>query len=189
MTLEPKPELEHYRSYLRLLADLQLNPRLRAKEDISDVVQRTMLQAHQALNDFRGNTDAELRGWLKVILTNNLTNLAKYHSAKKRDIRREISIDQQLQESAARLTEQLPAEISSPSENLILQERAEQLADALAGLLQDECTAIVLKHVHDWKVAEIAKHLGRSPEAIAGLLRRGLKKLRESMHEKNNREQ
>jgi DNA-directed RNA polymerase specialized sigma24 family protein len=50
-------------------------------------------------------------------------------------------------------------------------------------LLQDEYTAVMLKHVHDWKVAEIAEHLGRSPDGVAGLLRRGLKKLRSSMLE------
>ena len=32
-------------------------------------------------------------------------------------------------------------------------------------------------------VADIAEHLGRSPEAVAGLLRRGLRKLPKAMHE------
>lgn len=49
-----------------------------------------------------------------------------------------------------------------------------------ARLLEDELTAITLKHVHGWKVAEVAQHLGRSSEAVAGLLRRGLKKLRKT---------
>jgi len=33
------PELEPYRDYLKLLADLQLNPRLRVKEGGSDIAQ------------------------------------------------------------------------------------------------------------------------------------------------------
>ncbi len=180
MSPEAKHDLEQYRGYLRLLADMQLNPRLRAKEDVSDVVQRSLLQAHQGLSGFRGTTE-ELRGWLKTILTHNLANLAKYHAAQKRDIRREVSIDQQLQRSAARLAEQLPAHQDSPSEQLMRQERAEQLADAMTDLLEDERTAIVLKHIHEWKVADIAEHLDRSPEAVAGLLARALKKLRKSM--------
>ncbi|WP_147868013.1 sigma-70 family RNA polymerase sigma factor [Stieleria maiorica] len=172
------PNLEQYRRYLRVLADMQLNPRLRSKEDVSDVIQSTLLRAHQDLDGFRGSTEAELRGWLKTILTHTLINLAKKYQAQKRDIRLERSIDQQLQESAIRIVGELPAEQTSPSQFLIRQERAEQLADAMATLLEDEYTAVMLKHVHGWKVADIATHIDRSSEAVAGLLRRGLKKLR-----------
>ena len=66
------PDLEQFRSYLKLLADLHLNPRLRVKEDSSDIVQQAMLEAYRDFHDYRGRTDAELRGWLKMILTNNI---------------------------------------------------------------------------------------------------------------------
>jgi RNA polymerase sigma-70 factor (ECF subfamily) len=176
-------DLENYRSYLKLLADIQLDPRLRVKEDASDIVQLTLFQAHKDLSSFRGTSEGELRAWLKKIMTNTLINVAKKHTRQKRNAFLEISIDQQLQESAIRIVGELPADQTSPSQQMIRQERAEQLADAMSYLLKDEYTAVLLKHVHDWKVAEIAEHLGRSPEAVAGLLRRGLKKLRKSMQE------
>ena len=34
--------------------------------------------------------------------------------------------------------------------------------------------AVVFNHIHNLPVAEIAEHLGRTNEAVAGLLRRGL---------------
>ncbi len=186
MSLESKPDLEQYRRYLMVLAEMQLNARLRAKEDVSDVVQLTLLQAHQDIAAFRGDCEAELRGWLNVILNHNVINLAKRHTAQKRDFRREVSIYQTLQKSAANIAGQLAAKQATPSQELMRQERAERLAGAMSKLLEDECTAVTLKHAQGWKVCEIADHLGRSPEAVAGLLRRALKKLRTAMQESSS---
>ncbi|PAY19473.1 hypothetical protein CKO51_11475 [Rhodopirellula sp. SM50] len=182
MSCDKPQNLEQYRRYLRVLADMQLNPRFRSKEDVSDVVQTTLLRAYQDLDGFRGSSEVELRAWLKTILTHTLINLVNKYQAQKRDIRLERSIDQQLHESALRIIGELPAKQTSPSQHLIRQERAEQLAEAMGSLLEAECTAVMLKHVHGWKVSDIAVHLGRSPEAVAGLLRRGLKKLRNKLN-------
>jgi RNA polymerase sigma-70 factor, ECF subfamily len=179
------PELEQYRDYLKLLADLQLNPRLRAKEDASDIVQQTMLDAHLGFADFRGKTDAELRAWLKMILTHNLLAVARRYGTHKRAVGREVTLQDQLEQSSALLHQRLVADQTSPSMTLMKRERSEQLADALLNLLDDERSAVVLKHYHNWSVAEIAQHLGRTQDAVAGLLRRGLKKLREHLREKD----
>jgi len=177
------PELEQYRDYLKLLADLQLNPRLRVKEGGSDIVQQTMLDAHRDLANFRGKTDLELRAWLKMILTRNLLTVARRYGTHKRAAGREVSLQDRLEKSSILFHRQLVADQTSPSMKLIKQERSEQLAGALLRLLDDERSAVVLKHFHEWSVAEIAQHLGRTQEAVAGLLRRGLKKLREHLRE------
>ncbi|WP_442510205.1 sigma-70 family RNA polymerase sigma factor [Novipirellula sp. SH528] len=177
------PNLEQYRGYLKLLADLQLNPRLRVKQGSSDIVQQTMLDAHLGLADFRGKTDAELRAWLKTILTRNLLTVARRYRTHKRAAGREVSLQDQMEKSSARFHHQLVGDQTSPCMKLIKQERSEQLAVALLRLLDDEQSAVVLKHIHNWSVAEIAQHLGRTQEAVAGLLRRGLKKLREHLRE------
>jgi len=176
-------DLERYRKHLKTLAEMLLNPRLQVKEAASDVVQQTMLDAHRDFADFRGNTEVELRAWLKMILTRNLLTVARRYGTQKRAAGREVSLQDRLEKSSVLFHHQLVADQTSVSMKLIKQERAEQVAGALLKLLDDERSAVVLKHFHDWSVAEIAQHLGRTQEAVAGLLRRGLKKLREHLCE------
>ena len=45
--------VDRFSDYLRLLAQLQLPPRLQAKLDASDIVQQTLLQAHEHRDQFR----------------------------------------------------------------------------------------------------------------------------------------
>ena len=73
-------------------------------------------------------------------------------------------------EERRRIMGELPAEQTSPSQQVIRLERAEQFADVIMRLFKDEYTAVLLKHVHDRKFDQMAEHLGRSPEAVAGLL-------------------
>ena len=73
--------LEDYREYLRLLAGLQLHPRLRGQLDPSDIVQQTLLKAHEKHEQYRGNSDQELRGWLRSILARYLIDAAGYTAA------------------------------------------------------------------------------------------------------------
>jgi len=178
----PMPnDLEKYRGYLKIIADLQLNPRLKSKVDDSDIVQETLLRASRDRHDFRGSTEMELRGWLRRILTHTVINEAKYHRRQKRDHRLELSLDESFHRSAALLMQDLVDDHSTPSRRAMRREQAEQLADGLATLLDAERTAVILKHVHGWKVADIAESIGRTPEAVAGLLRRGVRKLRDAM--------
>ena len=72
--------LERFRSYLRLLAGLHLDPRLQGKLDPSDVVQETLLKAHEKMDQYRGRTDAELVGWLRQILANQMLMAARKFS-------------------------------------------------------------------------------------------------------------
>jgi len=77
-----------------------------------------------------------------------------------------------------RLDRFLAAEQTSPSQHLLRGEQALKLIDALAELPDDQRTAIIQKHMQDRTLADIAAEMNRSTLAVAGLLKRGLKRLR-----------
>ena len=175
--------LERFRAYLRLLARLHLAPQLRGKLDPSDIVQQTLLQAYQALDQFRGRSDAECAAWLRQILARNLAQAVRDFGRAKRALAREQSLQAALDASSARLEAWLAADQSSPSERAQQGEEALRLAEALEQLPEAQREALVLQHWQGLSLAEIGGHLGRSPEAVAGLIKRGLKQLRHLMRE------
>jgi RNA polymerase sigma-70 factor (ECF subfamily) len=177
---DPRP-LEHYREYLRLLARLQLDPRLRGELDPSDIVQQTLLKAHERLDQFRGQTDLELRAWLRAILARSLLDAARKFGRQKGD--RAQSLEAALEQSSAKLEALLASEETSPSQGALRAERLVELAEALARLPEDQRTAVELRYLHGLAVPDIALQMGRSTVSVTGLLYRGMKVLRDIMRE------
>jgi RNA polymerase sigma-70 factor (ECF subfamily) len=181
-------ELERYREYLGLLARLQLDARLRGKVDVSGVVQQTLLEAHRALAQFADRSAALKAAWLRQILANNLRDEVRKFEAAARDVDREQSLEVALAASSSRLGAWLAADQSSPSERAIRQEELLGLATALARLPEDQRLAVELHHLQGRGLAEVAWQLGRSKGAVAALLFRGLKKLRELLTDTQEKE-
>src|SRR5204863_1527751 len=119
-----------------------------SKVDASDIVQQSLLEAHQDLAALKDETEAELVAWLRAILTRNLLNTARDFGAQKRDIRRERSLAQQVEDSSIRLDRFLASDQTSPSQRVIRGEQAERLATALPALLEDQRSPVILKHFH-----------------------------------------
>jgi RNA polymerase sigma-70 factor (ECF subfamily) len=162
---------------------MQLDPRLQAKLDPSDLVQETLLQALQMLDRFQHRSEAELAAWLRQILAHNLANAARDLGRAKRDVARECSLEAALEQSSARLEAWLVAEESSPSQQAQRKELVLRLAEALASLPEAQREALTRRYLQSWSLDEIGQHLGRSPAAVAGLIKRGLKQLRLLLHE------
>jgi RNA polymerase sigma-70 factor (ECF subfamily) len=176
--------LDRYRAYLHLLAQMQIDPRLRRDCDASDVVQTVLLRAHQAEADFRGTTQSELAAWLRRILANTLADLLRDRFRERRDVRREVRLEQALDQSSLHLEACAASPEPSPSAILDGKENALQLADALAQLPAPLREAVVLKHLEGRPLVEVANWMGRSPAAVASLLRRGLARLRQILEAK-----
>jgi len=183
----PAEALERHRDYLRLLARLQMDPRLHARVDPSDIVQQTMLQAVEALDQFRGADGAALAAWLRRILARNMAMAARDHGRDKRDVGRERSLQAALDRSSARLESWLADDRSSPSERLERGEQVLRLASAVAALPEAQRDAVTLHFIRGLSAADVGAQLGRSPAAAVGLIQRGLRKLRETLSQGDER--
>ena len=180
----PLPALEAYRNYLMLIARGHVtDPGVRDRLDISGVVQQTFLEAHQKLGNFRGVGEAEMAGWLRRILANNLADAMRGLRRAKRDAGRERSLEREMDHSSGRLGSMLVCDQSSPSAGAHRQDRAVLLADALASLPEAQREVVLLRHWHGWPLAKVAAHLGKTPGSVVGLLQRGLEALRERLGE------
>ena len=175
--------LGRFRDYLIFLARMQLGRQSRGKLDPSDVVQQTLLDAHRSLDRFHGTDQAEVAAWLRRLLACNLVDEFRALGRARRDVARERSLDQALEQSSAQLGDWLVAEQSSPSQGVERHERAVRLAAALAALPEAQREALVQRHYLGRSLAEISQQLGRSTAAVAGLLKRGSRELRERLRD------
>ena len=181
MTHEAADTLEPFRKYLRVLADLHLDRRLRGKLDPSDIVQQAMLRAHSALPDLRQREPEVLTAWLRRILASTLADAVKHFARDKRDVDLERSLQAELDRSASGFAAWLAADQTSPSGRAERNEELLRMVEALAELPNLMREVVVLKHCQGWTLPQIADRIGRSVPAVASLLRRGLEELRKRL--------
>lgn len=174
--------LEQYRGYLLMLAHRYLDTRLRRRIDPADIVQHTYLEAQRDMPAFRGESPAEFAAWLRNILKNNVaTAVARHVSAQKRSVGREVNVG--TDSGAANWFAQMPGSTTSPSRRVMKQEAAMAMLDALTQLPETQAEAVRLRYMEGLSLAEICERMGKSETAAAGLLKRGLRKLREILAE------
>ena len=184
MTASPDDNLlESYRGYLWALAHAQLDRRLRGKLEATDIVQQTLLKAHAGLADLRDRNPNVLVARLRQILTGVLTDELRRLHRDKRDIDRERSLAADVDQSALGMEQWLVADQTSPSMAAQRNEQLLHLANSLLALPVDQREVVILKHLRDQTLQQIADETDRTVPAVAGLLRRGLATLREIMEQ------
>lgn len=181
MTNSPNNLLEPYRPYLRLLARVHLDDRLRAKIDPSDIVQQTFTKAVAGIEQLRSQESAIVAAWLRQILAYTLADAQRDLRREKRDVQREQSLHAAMDESSAGLAQCLAAEQTSPSGQAVRAEELLLLAKALDDLPEPQRTIVTLKYCRNVKLANIAQQLDTTIPAVASYLRRGLATLRNTL--------
>lgn len=178
-------ELDQYRSYLLLLARMQLDALPHLKIDASDIVQHTLLEAHAKRHQFQGDGEA-FAAWLRQALANNIRDSLRRVRRQRRDVTRERSLEAAIDQSSERVAACLAANQTSLTGRVIRNEDLLRLSNAILALPEPQRDAVVFHHLQGWRLADVAEHLNRTEAAVAGLLHRGLRRLRELMRETDN---
>jgi RNA polymerase sigma-70 factor, ECF subfamily len=175
--LEPQNDNEfgEYRDYLIVLARSQVSVDLRGRIDPSDLVQETIYDALRA--PARERERAQTFGWLRKMLHDNLVDRLR----RLRLENRVASLDALLDQTSTGISRFVRASQSAPEARVAREEDEQILADVLRQLTSAQAEAIILKHCQGMSVAEISRHLNRTPDAVGGLLKHGMRKLRELM--------
>jgi RNA polymerase sigma-70 factor (ECF subfamily) len=172
--------LEACRGYLLVIAQRELDPELRAKGGASDLLQETFLEAQRDFANFRGTTEAELLGWLRQMLLNNLATFSRrFRETRKRRLACEISLEDSGWSGALSGIEDKHA--PAPPDQAMARERAELVRRALDRLPQDYRRVLLWRYQETQSFEEIGRLLQRSPNAARKLWARALERLQQEL--------
>jgi RNA polymerase sigma-70 factor (ECF subfamily) len=173
--------LARHRARLRRMVRLRLDPRLVARVDPSDVVQDALAEAARRLDAYLRRPPLPFYPWLRQIALDRLLDLRRRHlRAGKRSVaREEPGVPSLPDESAAELAARLIDLGSSPSRHLLRQELRQRVRMAVGRLSADDREVLVLRHLEQMPVREVAAVLGVGEGAVRMRLVRALARLRD----------
>ena len=134
--------------------------------DPSDLVQQTLLEAFEKREQFRGEGDAERGGLAADDPGAERGGCVSAQGRLKRDVSRERSLEQELDQSSARLgASGSPPKARRPASIAQRHEQAIRLADALARSAGNQREALILHYWQGCSLAEVGDRLDRTTSA------------------------
>jgi len=172
--------LDRCRPRLRRMVAVRMDPRLAARVDPSDAVQETLVEAAGKLPDYITQRRLPFYSWLRELACERLARLYRRHvRAKLRSVTREERLDLRLSdESAVELASQLAVSGSRVSGRIDRQEMQERVRSALERLAAKDREILIMRHLEQLEIAEIAAILKISPQAVMMRRLRAFERLR-----------
>jgi len=169
------------RPYLSQAAEHEIASWLRPKHDASDLVQVSLLEAHQAFQQFQGNEFPQWLTFLRRILERNATDAVRHYATAKRKTDKEIALYPQNPDASSLGGPVLTAPGETPSVQAIRQERSQELLHAIEQLPPDYQEVIRLRNLEQLAFDEVARRMQRTRPAVQMLWMRAIKSLEEQM--------
>lgn len=173
--------LEQFRPYVRVLVQAAWHRDAAARQDVSDLIQDTMVVVHEAFTRFRGGTVPEFAGWLRVLTLRTVGHAVRSQvMTGKRSISREAVL-QDLDQIA------LP-QSHGPDEEAKRHEQAALVAAALERLPADMQQILRGRMFDSCSYAELAGRMQRTEGALRVLYTRALRRLSDELQSSPRRE-
>ena len=181
-TLARRDLLEHYRDYLRRMVAARLDRRLAPRIDASDVVQETLADAAQRLDEYLSDPPLPFFGWLRSLAGEHVRDAHRKHLfAKGRSVVRESRTPELNDVSMLSLAHQLASNDTSPSNRLMREEQLEWVKAGLAALPAHDREILVMRYVEALSSVEISQALGTTEGGAKNRLYHALMRLRSQM--------
>ena len=172
--------LGRHRTRLKRMVATRLDGRLKSRIDPSDVVQDAMVDAARRIDDYLASGDRLFYVWLRQIAWDRLVDLFRAHiTAGKRSVLRELSLEGCVSdESFVQLADQLASDSLGPSARAMQEEVQARVYAAMNLLSAKDREILVLRHLEQLNVREIAETLSISTTAVTTRHLRALQRLR-----------
>jgi RNA polymerase sigma-70 factor, ECF subfamily len=173
--------LAGHQSRLLKMVTARIDKRLAARLDSSDVVQEVMKVAHRRLSEYLKNPRQPFYLWLRGIAMDRLVELYRRHVvAAKRSVLREQPQRALINdESEHELANRLVTSSFHPGRRLLLEEMLARVRNGLHELSENDREILVLRHLEQLSVEEIAAVLAISKSAVTTRHLRALQRLRD----------
>ena len=173
--------MEMHRVRLQRMIAVRMDSAMAARVDASDVVQDALAEPARRLPQFLQREERLFYPWLRQIGWERLIQLHRQHIyAQKRSVRREVHLNMPLpDESTSQLSQHLLAIGTTPSVAMMREEKHERLRIAIKKLNQRDREVLVLRHLEQLSVKEVAAVLGISEAAVQSRYRRAIERLHE----------
>jgi RNA polymerase sigma-70 factor (ECF subfamily) len=163
------------------MVSIRIDPRLASRVDPSDVVQDTLTVASQRLSEYARKRPLPFYPWLRRIAQQRLLDLQQEHiKTRKRSVLREDRPDFGISDQSVwQLASKFIVDDTSPSARLVRKELHQRARNALDQLSSHDREVLVMRHLEQMAINEIAADLDLSESAVKMRCLRAIQRLRE----------
>jgi RNA polymerase sigma-70 factor (ECF subfamily) len=171
----------HFRDYLRRFVERRLDPCLRGRVGVSDVVQDTWVTALQRLEEYLERRPMPFHLWLRNTALERVFDLWRFHvTTRRRSLKREVPVPDG---SALQLARSLVAPGSTPGQRLDRAEAARRVRLALGRLPEGDRRVLLMRNFEGMSNQEIGFVLDTDPATVSKRYGRALLRLRKILEE------